>query len=401
MRDRLPFVFIFLTLTLDAVGIGLILPVMPDLIREVNGGVLGEAAIWGGILVTSFAVMQFLFGPFIGSLSDRYGRRPVLLISLFVMAADYLVMAVAGSIWLLLIARIVGGITAATQATALAFIADISKPEEKSKNFGLMGAAFGIGFVLGPALGGALAEFGTRAPFWAAAGLAALNVVLGWFVMPETVNDTIRRKFELRRANPFGAFQALRALPGVARYMLLFLFYELAFIVYPATWAYFTQERFGWGPGTIGVSLARFGVAMVLVQGVLIRVVLARLGERGTVLYGLFFNALAFICLAFVTSPTLALILTPLTALGAVVTPALQGIMSRKAHDNQQGELQGVISSVRSVAYMVGPLLMTQIFAAFTLWPALPYMPGAPFLMSMLIMLVCLAIFLTRKRMST
>lgn len=401
MSNRLPFVFILVTLTLDAMGIGLILPVMPDLIREVNGGALGQAAVWGSILMTSFALMQFICGPTVGSLSDRFGRRPVLLVSLAVMAADYVVMALAGSIWLLLIARIIGGIAAATQSTALAFIADVSKPEEKSKNFGLVGAAFGIGFVVGPVIGGLLGEFGTRAPFWAAAILATCNFLLGWFVMPETVTDRIRRKFEWRRANPFGAVMALNKLPGVTRYILLFLLYELAFIVYPATWAYFTQERFGWSPGMVGVSLALFGVSMAIVQGGLIRIILPRFGERATVLYGFCFNAFAFVCLAFVTSPTIALILTPMTALGAVVTPALQGIMSQKADDNQQGELQGVISSARSVAYMIGPLIMAQIFAAFTLWPMLPYMPGAPFLLSMLLMGVCLAVFLTRPRNRT
>ena len=398
MKPRLPFVFILVTLTLDAMGIGLILPVMPDLIREVNGGALGEAAVWGGVLLTSFAVMQFLFGPTIGNLSDRFGRRPVLLVSLAVMAADYVVMALAGSIWLLLAARVVGGIAAATQATALAFIADISKPEDKSKNFGILGAAFGIGFVVGPAIGGVLAEFGTRAPFWAAAGLATLNLVLGWSVMPETVTDKIRRRFEWRRANPFGALMALRKLPEVTRFLLLFFLYELAFIVYPATWAYFTQERFGWSPGTVGLSLALFGIAMAVVQGGLIRIVIPRFGESATVLYGFCFNAVAFLCIAFVTSPTLALMLTPLTALGAVVTPALQGLMSQRAADNQQGELQGVIASSRSLAYIVGPMLMSGIFSAFTLSPDLPYMPGAPFLLSMGIMGLCLAIFLGRPR---
>lgn len=398
MKTRLPFIFILVTLTLDAMGIGLILPVMPDLIREVTGGELGEAAIWGGILLTSFAVMQFLFGPTVGSLSDRFGRRPVLLVSLAVMAVDYVVMALAGSMWLLLVARMVGGIAAATQATALAFIADISKPEDKSKNFGILGAAFGIGFVAGPAIGGLLAEFGTRAPFWAAAGLASCNFLLGWFVMPETVTDRIRRTFEWRRANPFGALMALGKLPGVTRYLLLFFLYELAFIVYPATWAYFTQERFGWGPGMVGLSLALFGVSMAIVQGGLIRIILPRFGERTTVLYGFCFNAFAFLCLALVVSPIWALILTPMTALGAVVTPALQGIMSQKASDNQQGELQGVISSARSVAYIIGPLVMSQIFAAFTLSPALPYLPGAPFVVSMLLMGVCLTVFLTRPR---
>lgn len=398
MSTRLSFTFILMTLALDAIGIGLILPVLPDLIREVNGGALGQAAIWGGILSTSFAVMQFAFGPLVGNLSDRFGRRPVLLISLLVMAADYVVMAVAGSIWWLLAGRIIGGVTAATQSTATAFIADISAPQDKAKNFGLVGAAFGIGFVLGPILGGVLAEFGTRAPFWAAAILALANAIFGYVVLPETVTDRIRRPFELRRANPFGAFKALGKLPGVTRYLLLFFLYEFAFIVYPATWAYFTQARFGWGPGMIGVSLASFGIAMAVVQGGLIRIILKRFGETGTVLYGFCFNAVAFLCLALVVSPTLALILTPLTALGAVVTPALQAMMSRIAADNQQGELQGVISSSRAVAFIFAPLVLTQIFAHFTLPGAPVYLPGAPFLLSMALMGVCLVVFTSRPK---
>lgn len=394
MRTRLPFVFILITLTLDAIGIGLILPVLPGLIREVNGGALGQAAVWGGLLATSFAVMQFLFGPIMGGLSDRFGRRPILLLSLAVMAADYVVMAVAGSIWLLLLGRLVGGIAAATQSTALAFIADISKPEDKGKNFGLVGAAFGVGFVIGPAFGGLLAEFGTRAPFWAAAVLSALNLTLGYFVLPETVTDRIRRPFEWRRANPFGAFMALGRVPGLKRFLILFFLYEFAFIVYPATWAFFTQERFGWGPGMVGVSLASFGISMAIVQGGLIRIILPRFGERATILYGFIFNACAFLALAVVTSGTIALILTPLTALGAVVTPALQGLMSKSAADNQQGELQGLIASFRAVAMILSPLVMTQIFAAFTLPDGPAYLPGAPFLLSMLIMGLCLAVYL-------
>ncbi|MFN6979363.1 MAG: MFS transporter, partial [Gemmobacter sp.] len=235
MQSRLPFVFILVTLMLDAIGIGLILPVMPQLIGSVTTGTLADAALWGGVLTTSFAVMQFLFGPLIGSLSDRFGRRPVLLISLGVMALDYLVMALAGSIWLLLVGRIVGGITAATHATAAAFIADISAPEKKAANFGLIGAAFGTGFVLGPVIGGLLAEFGTRAPFYAAAALAAANCAFGFFVLPETVTDRIRRPFSLARANPFAAFSAIGRLAGLRAPLAVFFLYEFAQIVYPAT----------------------------------------------------------------------------------------------------------------------------------------------------------------------
>jgi DHA1 family tetracycline resistance protein-like MFS transporter len=398
MPSRLPIAFILITLAIDAMGIGLILPVMPRLLEEVTGGTLAQAALWGGILSTLFAVMQFLFGPTVGALSDRFGRRPVLLVSLGVMAIDYLVMALAGTIWLLLLTRAVGGITAATQSTATAYIADISRPEEKAARFGLVGAAFGVGFVLGPMVGGLLAEFGTRAPFYAAAGLALLNMAFGALVLKETVDDRIRRAFSRARANPFGAFRQMGTLPGVQRLLLLVFLYEFAFIVYPATWAYFTAERFGWGPGMIGASLAAFGVAIAVVQGGLIRLVLRRFGERGTVLWGFVFNGGAFLFLALVQNGTVALIFTPLTALGAVVTPALQGIMSRTVPDDAQGELQGTVSSARAMAMILSPLAMTATFAAFT-GPAAPvYLPGAAFLVSMGLMVVCGSVFVARPR---
>ncbi|AGI69413.1 putative class C tetracycline resistance protein [Octadecabacter antarcticus 307] len=396
-KRKRAFTFILITLTLDAMGIGLILPVMPDLIREVNGGTLGTAAIWGGILATTFAVMQFIFGPILGSLSDRYGRRPVLLISLLVMTIDYLVMAVAGSIWLLFLTRVIGGITAATMATASAFIADISKPEEKSANFGLIGAAFGMGFVLGPVVGGLLGEFGTRAPFYAAAALGTANLIFGYYVLPETVTDSIRRPFSLRRANPFGAFKALGQLDGVRRLIFLVFLYEFAFIVYPATWAYFTKEAFGWSPGMVGASLALFGIGIAIVQGVLIRPALRRFGERGTIIYGITFNFLAFVVLTQITTGWVALAFIPLTALGAVVTPALQGLMSQRAGDDQQGELQGVISSAKSMAMIFSPLVMTQLFWAYTNDVG-SYFPGAAFALSAGVMIACMMVFLGRPR---
>lgn len=394
------FAFILMTLTLDAMGIGLILPVMPDLIAEVNGGTIGTAAIWGGILATTFAVMQFIFGPILGSLSDRFGRRPVLLISLLVMTLDYLVMAVAGSIWLLFVTRVIGGITAATQSTANAFIADISKPEDKSANFGLLGAAFGLGFILGPVIGGLLGEFGTRAPFYAAAALGAVNLVFGYFVVPETVTDRIRRPFSLRRANPFGAFKALGQLEGVRRLILLVFLYEFAFIVYPATWAYFTKEAFGWSPGMVGASLALFGIGIVLVQAVLIRITLKYLGERGTIIYGITFNFAAFLALTMITNGWVALAFVPLSAMGAVVTPALQGLMSKRAGDDQQGELQGVIASAKSMAMIFSPLVMTQLFWAYTNDVGV-YFPGAAFASSGAIMILCMAVFLGGRSSQT
>lgn len=393
------FAFILLTLTLDAMGFGLIMPVMPDLIAEVEGGTIGTAAIWGGVLATSFAVMQFFFGPFLGALSDRFGRRPVLLVSLAVMTLDYIVMALASSIWLLLIARIVGGITAATQSTANAYIADISSPEDKAANFGLIGAAFGVGFILGPVIGGVLGEFGPRAPFYAAAILGAVNLIFGYFVLPETVTDEIRRPFTLGRANPFGAFKALAKMDGLRPLILVVLLYEFAFIVYPATWAYFTKEAFGWSPRLVGLSLAMFGLSMAVVQAGLIRPILRRLGERGTVIFGLGFNFAAFCVLTLMSDGATALAFIPLTALGAVVTPALQAMMSVRAGRDQQGELQGVIASAKSVAMILSPLVMTQIFWAFTNDQGL-YLPGAAFALSALLMLCCFVVFQGRQRLA-
>ena len=400
MNKRLATTFILINVVIDSMGIGLILPVMPNLIQEVEGAGLGAAAVWGGVLATIFALMQFLFGPTIGSLSDRYGRRPVLLVSLFVMALDYLLMAVAQTIWLLILGRIIGGITAATQATSAAYMADISEPEEKAANFGLIGAAFGVGFLLGPLIGGALAEFGTRAPFYAAAALAFLNCAFGYFVLPETVDDRIRRPLLWRRANPFGAFKSIGSLPGLGKLMIIIFVYAVAFFVYPGVWTYFGAERFDWGPGMIGLSFGIFGIGIAIVQGVLIRPILRAIGERRAVIYGLSIDVLAFVLLGFVTNGWVALALTPLTALGSIAGPALQGIMSRTAADDQQGELQGTLASINAVATIIAPLTVTQIFWVFTAGTTPFYLPGAPFLFSAVLTLGCIAIFVTTPRPS-
>ncbi|MDA9223857.1 TCR/Tet family MFS transporter [Tateyamaria sp.] len=398
---KLSVVFILITVLLDAMGIGLIVPVMPDLIQEVDGGDLATAALWGGVLSTSFAVMQFIFGPVLGGLSDRFGRRPVLLISLVVMTADYLVMAMVSSIWLLLIGRLVGGITAATQSTAAAYMADISKPEKKAANFGLIGAAFGMGFVIGPLIGGFLAEYGTRAPFYAAAILAALNAAFGWVILTETVTDRIRRPFSWSRANPVGTLRILGKLPTIGPLLLVYFLYQMAFTVYPAIWSYFGQERFGWSPAIIGLSLALFGIMLAIVQGGLMPKVLKILGERGAVIYGHGFDVAAFLALAFVTSGTIALILVPLASLAGVITPALQGIMSKAVGDDQQGELQGALTSVSALAMMISPMLMTSTFAAFSGAGAPIYLPGAPFLLSTGLILIGLAVFIRYDRTIT
>ncbi|MFC4671534.1 TCR/Tet family MFS transporter [Seohaeicola nanhaiensis] len=378
--------FIVLTVVLDAMGIGLIMPIMPDLIREVHGGDLANAALWGGALATAFALMQFLFGPVVGALSDRYGRRPVLLVSLLFMTLDYLVMALSGSIWLLMLGRIVGGITAATHATASAYMADVSRPEDKAANFGLIGAGFGIGFVLGPLMGGMLGEYGTRAPFYAAAALSALNLLFGWLVLRETVTDAIRRPFAWRRANPLGAFRQIGAHPELRQLLIVFFLYDLALYVYPSVWSYFGQARFGWTPQLIGLSLALYGIGAAAVQILLMRWLIARRGERGTAVLGIVFEGLACVMLAVVTSGPLALILTPIASLGAVAMPALQGMLSRRTGADAQGELQGVIASVHAMAAILSPLIMTTTFAAFTAEGARVFFPGAPFVLAALLL---------------
>jgi DHA1 family tetracycline resistance protein-like MFS transporter len=398
MNQRLAVTFILISVMLASMGSGLILPVMPDLIQEVEGQGIGAAAVWGGILATVFAAMQFLFGPTLGGLSDRYGRRPILIISLVIMAMIYVLMAVAQTIWLLVIGRIIGGITAATQSTSNAYMADISKPEEKAANFGLVGAAFGMGFVLGPMIGGVLAEYGTRAPFWAAAVLAAANAVFGYFVLPETVTDRIRRQLDWRRANPLGAFKNIGKLPNLKRLMLITFVYTIAFFVYPGVWAYFGAERFDWGPGMIGLSLGIFGIGIAVVQGLLIRPIINRIGERNTVILGLSVDVLAFTALAFITNGWVALALTPLTALGSMAGPALQGIMSRTAADDQQGELQGTVASINAVATIIAPLLVTQTFWYFTDGGGPIYAPGAPFILSAILTVFCIVVFMQTPR---
>lgn len=397
MQHRLPLIFILLTVTLDAIGIGLIFPVMPDLIRNVTHGDLSQAAIWGGILSTSFAVMQFLFGPVIGSLSDRYGRRPILLISLLIMGLDYIVLAVAPTIWLLLAGRIVAGIAAATYSTATAFIADITPPEQRGARFGLIGACFGVGFVLGPLIGGLLSTVSLHAPFFAAAALAFANLALGYFVLPETVTDETRRPFALSRANPLGALRAVARLPGLRRVLATFLILGIAMNVYPAIWAYFGQARFGWDSRMVGISLAIYGVSFAVGQALLVGPMIRRFGEHRAAHYGMWVDITTLAALGLVTSGTAALIITPITALGGAVTPALQALASRAAPADAQGELQGVLASLNAIAMITAPLVMTSIFSAFTAPTAPVYAPGAPFLLASALMVAALAIHLTGR----
>lgn len=395
---RLPIFVIITTVTLDAMGVGLIMPVMPALLREVEGGSLAQAAIWGGIMSAAFAVMQFLFGPVIGALSDRWGRRPVLLISLLAMAADYVIMALAGSLWLLLAGRILGGITAATHSTANAYMADISAPHEKAQRFGLLMAGFGVGFVLGPILGGLLAEYGTRAPFWAAGALAFANAALGFAVLQESLPRRRRRRFSWARANPFGAFRAVARLAGVAPLLAVFFLFHVATYVYPAVWAFFLTERFGWGEGTIGLSLGIYGLSYALAMAFLVQPAMARLGPRGTVIFGLGMECITLVLIASLSDGRVLLAMIPIAALGSLAMPALQAAMSDSVSPSAQGELQGLLTSVNALAMACAPVLMTQTFAHFTAAGAPLYLPGAPFLLAAALMVLCLALFLGQRQ---
>lgn len=395
---RLALSFILITVTLDAIGIGLIFPVMPDLIESVTGEGLATAALWGGVLATSYAVMQFIFGPVLGSLSDWYGRRPVLLLSLAVMAFAYLCMALAPNIWILVGARLLARIAAATHATATAFIADITPAKDRGRRFGLIGACFGIGFVLGPLIGGLVASIDTRAPFYAAGAMALANLVLGMIVLPETVTDRTRRTFTWARGNPVGALRAVSKLPSLKRPLITFLLIALAMNVYPSIWAFFGKARFDWDTKMIGYSLGLYGLSFGLGQAFLVGPLINRFGEHRAAHIGMWVDVTTLTALGLVTSGTLALILTPITALGGVVTPALQAILSRDTPDNAQGELQGVLSSLNAISMIVAPLVMTMTFATFTAPNAPIFSPGAPFLLAAILMVAAILLHVAKPR---
>ena len=378
-QSRAAIAFIVVTLALDAIGFGLIMPVMPALLREVTGGDLAQAALWGGVLVGGFAVMQFLCGPVIGNLSDRFGRKPILLASLGVLAGDYVILTLAGSVWVIFLARLINGAASSTYGTSMAYISDISTPQEKAQRFGLVGAAFGAGFVFGPAIGGLLSEYGVRAPFIAAAVVSAANMVFGALVMRESLKPDDRRPFSWRRANPFGAFKHIGQLPGLGRYLTIFTIHEFAFVVYPIIWAYFAIARFDWTPGQVGLSLALYGVGWVFVQGLLIRLVIAQLGRRAAMMIGFVAGFAAFVMLIWLENGFWALMMVPVSALAGLVTPALRAEMSDMVPAAQQGELQGALASLLAVGMIVAPFVYTSVFAQFTGAGALWFLPGGVF----------------------
>ena len=401
-NSKLPIFVIFTTVVLDSMGIGIIIPVMPALFAEVTGTEkISDIAIWGGLLASTFALMQFIFGPILGALSDRYGRKPILLLALFVMAAYYLLMGFAQTLWLLFLGRLIGGITAATHATANAYMADISSPDEKAARFGMLGAGFGLGFVLGPLIGGLLGEWGPRAPFFAAAMLAAANGVLCYFVLEESLKTKNRREFMWYRANPIGAILDLRKFEGIYSLLLVFLLFTIGTSIYAAIWPFFTVERFSWSPGMIGISLTIYGVCFAIVQGVLVRPAIKIWGEKKTIIIGFCFEFSAMVTFAFLTDGKILIILIPLASLGVLAQPAIQAILSKSVGDDRQGAIQGVASSLNAIAMVITPITMTWILAVFSDKTAKYYFPGMPFLFSALMVLLCLFIISRRKPAST
>ncbi len=386
--------FIFVTVLIDAIGFGVIVPVMPGLIVSLTGRSFAGAAEVSGLIMLMYAVTQFICGPVIGGLSDRFGRRPVLLASLLAFGLDYLVMAFAPTLAWLVAARFVAGVTGASFPTAYAYIADISPPEKRGANFGVIGMAFGFGFIIGPALGGIAAQWGERVPFLLAAGLALTNVVYGWFVLPESLAPENRRPFNWRRANPVGALIRFRAQsPVVLMLGLTVLVWTIGYQSLYATWNYYTIERFGWSPGEVGWSLAAVGLVGALVQGVLSRRLIPRFGPRNIVVAGVFSGIAGYLVYAFAVVPWLMYVGIAVAALQGLVFPCLQQLMSAGTSPSEQGELQGAVSSLQSLAAIVGPPLMTQSFAAFSRADAPVYFPGAPYLLAAGFSAIALVIF--------
>ena len=390
-------VFVFVTVFMDMAGFGLIMPVLPRMIEQVSGRDLAGASLLGGWLFFAYGGMQFLFGPAIGNLSDAYGRRPVLLLSVFGLAVDYLLTAFAPTMLWLFIGRIFAGICGASYTTANAYLADITKPEERAKAFGMMGAAFGLGFVIGPAIGGLLGEFGPRVPFFVAAGLSIVNFIFGWFVLPETLPPEKRRPFTLARANPIGALKVFRHYPGVVPLSAVMFLYFLATAVYPALWAFWGIAAFGWSEATIGLTLAAFGLISAIVQGGLTGPVVKWLGEWNTVVFGLVMATVAVIGYGLAPGLAVVLILLVIHAPEGFVHPALTALMSKAAPEDAQGELQGGIASLQSIGMLIGTVLFSQVFGWFMRPNPIVVSAGAGYILAGILLAVTLGIFLLLK----
>lgn len=378
--SRNALLFIFITLLVDVIGLGIILPVLPELIRQIHGGDISDASRIGGWLTFAYAGMQFLFSPVIGGLSDRFGRRPVLLASLIGFGLDYILMGFAPTIGWLFVGRLIAGMTGASFTTAGAYIADVSPPEKRAQNYGLLGAAFGVGFIIGPVIGGLLGHYGPRVPFFAAAAFALLNAGYGYFFLPESLSPENRRPFDWKRANPVGSLKHLAKYPIVLELVVAFVFIFIAGHANQSTWTYYTIEKFKWTSAQVGYSLGFVGLMVAIVQGGLIRIVIPKLGQKRSVYFGLSFYSLTFALFSLANQGWMMYAIMVPSALGGFAGPALQGIMTAQVPPNEQGELQGALTSLISLTSIFGPLLMTGLFSYFSKPGAPVYFPGAPFM---------------------
>lgn len=397
-NKRHTLVFVTMTVFLDTVGFGIIMPVLPQFLMSLSEITLAEASAIAGYLVVSYALLQFVFAPIIGNLSDRFGRRKVLLVSLAAFSINYLIAGLAATIWVLFIGRVLTGITSATHATANALIADVSPPEERAQNFGLMGVAFGLGFMVGPALGGIVGAIDIRLPFFLAAGLAALNTLYGFFVLKETLPEDRRRPFDWKRANPVGMLLQIRKYPILIGLVAVMFIYNIGHHVYPSNWNFYTIEKFDWTPFEIGLSMGLVGIMAIFVQGYLIRKVIPLWGAPATAFIGFIVQAVAYLGIAFAGSSLALYVWCVASGFAGLVGPAVSGIMSNQVPQNEQGELQGINASMGSIAAIIGPLLMTQSFTYFT-GPESPiYLPGIAFIIAGSLAILSLILFASNLR---
>ncbi|GEM66385.1 tetracycline resistance MFS efflux pump [Sphingobacterium faecium NBRC 15299] len=380
--------FIFITLLIDITGWGIILPVVPALIGELIDSDLSEAAKYGGWLGFAYAITQFIFAPIVGNLSDQYGRRPILLFSLFGFAVDYMLLAFAPSMGWLFFGRIIAGLTGASISTASAYIADISTNEDRTKNFGLIGAAFGLGFIIGPVIGGLLGYYGARVPFYAAALLCMVNFLYGLFVLPESLEKDKRRLFDWKRANPIGTFNFLRKQSKISNLIFALILVYVALHAVQSNWHFFTMYKFNWTERAVGLSLGLLGLLTGLVQGLLIRWITPKLGEQKSIYFGLLLYALGLMLFAFTNEGWMMFIFLVPYSLGGICGPALQSIISKNVPSNEQGELQGALTSLMSATSIVGPPIMTNLFYYFTHDKAPFKFSGAPFFLASILMSV-------------
>lgn len=390
--------FIFITLILDVTGIGIIIPVMPSLIMDLTGEGVSDAAKYGGWLIFAYAFFQFLSAPIIGALSDQFGRRRILLLSLFGFGIDYIFLALAPSLWWLFVGRIISGITGASFTTGAAYIADVSPPEKRAQNFGLIGAAFGLGFIIGPVIGGILGEYGPRVPFVAAAVLTLLNWLYGLLVLPESLPIENRRPFQWKRANPVGSLISIKRYPLLSGLIFSLIFIYIASHAVQSTWSFFTMYKFNWSEAEVGYSLGFVGVLSALVQGVLIRKLIPKLGQERSVYLGMILYGIGLILFASAWEGWMMYPYMVVYCLGGIAGPAIQGIMSNEVPSNEQGELQGALTGLTSATAIVGPPLMTGLFSFFTSAAAPFQFSGAPMWLAAL--LVAIGLYFTRRTLT-